>query len=283
MNWNWLPWTGKPGVRDDEPLMAKKPKAAPRILVSMGRFWILRRWLTRISYIRLIHRAGGHPMWVDYGSGPAPDDLKEVARQIISQGDGLILSGGGDVDPELYGGDVTKARNVDQRRDAFELALLNEAENVDIPVLAICRGCQLLNVSRGGTLSNIREDKQRIKTHNRFRLHPIKLIPHSKIATILNQSHLDSVRSVHGQAVGQAGTDLDVAGWAPDGTVEAIECTRQRETNWVLGLQWHPELMLFQNDEHRLIQAFVQEAALTRQRKNPMQSLDKHSQVDVQV
>ncbi|QGJ72414.1 Gamma-glutamyl-gamma-aminobutyrate hydrolase [Planctomycetales bacterium 10988] len=237
----------------------------PKILVSLDRNWIHRFGLTRLTYSRLVRRAGGYPERLHYQE--ANGDPVAFAKRWIPQVDGLLLSGGGDVDPRLYGSDGT-GLNVNQQRDTFELTLLKEARDRGLPIFGICRGCQLLNVAYGGTLHTIRSQPTFRRFHNRLRSHAVQLAEGSRLAEVLGSTYLGFIRSVHGQAVHRLGEGLQVAARAADGIIEAIEKKNYNEaTSWVMGVQWHPELMPFENQEHRLINEFIHQARLVMDKR----------------
>jgi putative glutamine amidotransferase len=150
-------------------------------------------------------------------------------------------------------------------RDRFEIALIHEALRRRLPILGICRGCQLLNVALGGTLRTIRSDKRHRRYHNRLCAHGVALLRNSRLCRIVRTRRLWHIRSLHGQAVARPGRGLKVVARASDGVAEAIEhratVHERAERPWIIGVQWHPELMPFKNQEHRLIDAFVRRAA----------------------
>jgi gamma-glutamyl-gamma-aminobutyrate hydrolase PuuD len=149
--------------------------------------------------------------------------------------DGLVLAGGSDVDPALYGAPRhPNTGQPDHARDSLEAALLCEALDRDLPVLAICRGLQLLNAALGGTLV------QHIEGHRcpeRQAVHPITIASHSRLESILGVAEY-IVNSRHHQCVEQAASGLVVVARAPDQVVEALELPGKR---FVLAVQWHPE------------------------------------------
>jgi putative glutamine amidotransferase len=163
--------------------------------------------------------------------------------------DGLLLAGGSDVDPAMYGAQrQPETEEPDRERDSLEAALLREALDRDLPILAICRGLQLLNAALGGTLM------QHIEGHRRpgkREAHPIAVAPDSRLKSILN---LDQyvVNSRHHQCVDRAAHGLVAAAQAPDGVVEALELPGKR---FVLAIQWHPEDRTDGQDA-RLFEAF---------------------------
>jgi putative glutamine amidotransferase len=143
---------------------------------------------------------------------------------------GLLLMGGTDVNPDLYGDErQTETEEPDDDRDAIELWLLADALSRNLPILAICRGFQLLNVFHGGTLL------QHIETH-RVPLHPVRIVPGSQLCRIFGMQL--EVNSRHHQAVGKPGGGLLISARAADGIVEGLE---RPDLPFVVGVQWHPE------------------------------------------
>jgi putative glutamine amidotransferase len=167
------------------------------------------------------------------------------APALLDRVDGVLLSGGADVDPALYG----QARHprlgrVNRRRDDFELALVREALRRDVPILAICRGQQVLNVATGGTLvqdvpSLVEGEVEHDGPGPRWRrAHRVEVTSPSRLREILGQDAV-SVNSIHHQAVDRIGEDLVVSARCPeDGVVEGLERPRNR---FVVAVQWHPE------------------------------------------
>lgn len=149
--------------------------------------------------------------------------------------DGLLLSGGEDVDPALSGAD--RAEAVDAGRDAFELALLEVALARELPVLGVCRGMQVLNVGRGGTLASAPAGHNRIDAPFATLSHAITCPPGTLGHRLLGRC--SRVNSTHRQAVARLGAGLEIAASAPDGTVEAVWWPGRD----VLGVQWHPEFL----------------------------------------
>ncbi len=244
-------------------LLSPRPlRDAPRILVSLDRTWFHRLGASRLTYLAAIRRAGGQPVRLDSGDPAVAEADREAVRRMVADAHGLVLSGGGDVDPELYGGSREQARDLDPRRDRFETALLEEALARGVPVLGICRGSQLLNVVHGGTLEDMRADRDLKRRHARFRRHPVRLAESSRLAAIYDATRLEGVVSYHGQAVDRVGAGLAAVGWADDGVVEAIEPDGDAgtEARWVAGVQWHPELAPGSRDQRRLFAALIEAA-----------------------
>jgi putative glutamine amidotransferase len=161
------------------------------------------------------------------------DDLPRTIRRF----DGLLLCGGGDVDPQHYGspGRSRHLYDVDAVADRYEMAVLRAAVDAELPVLAICRGMQLLNVAFGGTLHQHLPDLPWLMNH-RYELHAVELEAGSHTALAMGAERVVG-HSVHHQGVDRVGDGLVVAGTAPDGMVEALELG----SGWVVGVQWHPE------------------------------------------
>jgi putative glutamine amidotransferase len=177
---------------------------------------------------------------------------------------GLVLPGGGDIDPEWYGCPRhPRTKNVSHRRDRFELTLLGTALEHDIPVLAICHGMQLLNVLLGGTLDQHLPDVADRLDHDRDRpraepVHGIRVKEGSLLERVLGTDEAQ-VNSHHHQGLEKIGRDLEEIAWSGDGVLEAVEMQGQR---WVLGVQWHPEAMAPVDEiQRRIFDAFVQESA----------------------
>ena len=196
-----------------------------------------------------------------------PDDLEVLAGldpydpTPLDGACGLLIPGGGDIDPELYGRKRhPRTHNVSQKRDRFELTLLGEALERDMPVLAICHGMQLLNVQLGGTLDQHLLDDPTKLDHYRDR--PIAEAAHSvsfKEGTVLADI-FDSVRADvnthHHQGLDDIADELEEIGWAEDGVLEAVV---HRDRTWVVGVQWHPEAMApVDAKELALFEAFVE-------------------------
>jgi len=191
----------------------------------------------REDYVRSVEQAGAVPVGL-------PPVRAEDAAALLDRLDGVLLSGGVDVDPVLFGqAPHPKLGQVDRRRDDFELALTREALRRDMPILAICRGHQVLNVATGGTLI---QDIPSIVTgaveHDAGgprwrRVHRVDVSPASRLREILGQDTM-SVNSFHHQAVDRLGEGLVVSARSEDGIVEGLEAPASR---FVLSVQWHPE------------------------------------------
>ncbi len=186
-------------------------------------------------------RAGLQPGWYEAALARSGANVRRIGRDLSALNglDGVVLIGGGDVDPRLYGGDPGKASRVDRDQDDFEIALLREAEERGLPVLAVCRGMQLLAVAHGGTLRSLDGEAARRHgiTTRSLEAHEVAVLPGTRLhAAIGGGPH--RVSSTHSQAVADPGPRLRVAARSGDGVIEALELPGGR---LVLGLQWHPE------------------------------------------
>jgi putative glutamine amidotransferase len=165
--------------------------------------------------------------------------------RVLDDVSGLILPGGGDIEPAIYGcARHPRTHNVSVVRDRFELGVLEVALARDLPVLAICRGMQLLNVGLGGTLEQHLGDRPGRLPHDRDRpraeaAHKVRLASDSVLARVLGTTDV-AVNSHHHQGLDRVADELTEVGWAEDGVLEAVEA---RARNCVIGVQWHPEVM----------------------------------------
>ena len=168
-------------------------------------------------------------------------------EEIMGEADGLILGGGGDVDPSFYGGDRANATlsGVDATRDLNEIKLLEHALRRGLPVLGICRGAQLINVVRGGTLFHDLNQEFASEVEHRGRedrldsaIHAVDVCADSRLAALLGAAGSIQVNSGHHQGIAAVGQGLTVVARSADGLAEAIEGV---EENLVVGVQWHPE------------------------------------------
>ena len=193
------------------------------------------------AYVTALENAGLVPLIVP----PLSNDRAPAA--VLDSVSGLVLTGGEDVDPARYGEQRhEKVRSVNPARDATEAALVEEAKARGLPVLAICRGIQILNVALGGTLvQDISSQCQTDIGHDEdgprdSRSHEISVEPGSLIAAAVGAEHL-SVNSFHHQSVKRVAAGMRVTARSPDGVIEGIESTDKRW--WVMAVQWHPEEM----------------------------------------
>ena len=206
--------------------------------------WDLDAALVPFSYVRAVERAGGAPLLVPPG---APVD------EVLGAVDGLIFSGGSDLDPSLYGEEAhSETSGVVRERDDFELGLMRAALERDVPMLAICRGSQVLNVALGGDLEQHVPDRVGTDVHKEttgvFAEHDVAVLDNTQLASIVGDR--GRVKSHHHQGYGQLGAGLQESARAPDGTIEAVEDPTRRFT---LGVLWHPE----EGEDMALFEALV--------------------------
>ncbi len=181
--------------------------------------------------------------------------------------DGVLLTGGGDVDPNLYGGDPNTTMLVHRLRDDFEIALIREARRRGLPILGICRGCQILNVALGGTVRNLRKEQDVKSLHMGLKGHPVDLNPDSKLAETLGVTHLAKAVSLHGNSVGEPAPEVTIAATGPGDVVEAIEADSAGKKGWIVGIQWHPELTLDEQVQQKVYKSLVDRARTVRERR----------------
>jgi len=217
--------------------------------------WELEAALIPYDYVRGVERAGGRALLVP----PSEEGVGETLDAL----DGLLLSGGADLDPEAYRAEAhPETRGTQPARDRAELALLEGALQRDMPVLAVCRGVQVLNVARGGDLVQhlpevVGDDKHR-EIRGAFSEHPVRFEEGSRLGSLLGERA--PVKSHHHQGVGTVVAGLREVAWADDGTVEALEDPERR---FALGVLWHPEA----GKDQKLFEALVAEARAYREQR----------------
>jgi putative glutamine amidotransferase len=210
--------------------------------VTEERFGPMRRFRLGADYVYAVEAAGGIPLILP----PRPESIETV----LSLVDGLIFSGGADLDPALFGETELhpSTYSVDEERDTYELRLIREALDRDLPTLCICRGIQVLAVAFGGTLyQDIPSQVPGALTHRQYLdgklapepTHAITATPGSLLERTYTQRTIPA-NSLHHQSVKDAGPSLVVEGTAEDGIIEAVSVPGRR---FILGLQWHPEMM----------------------------------------
>jgi putative glutamine amidotransferase len=214
--------------------------------------WKLPAALVPLAYVDSIERAGGRAVVIP----PAEDGVEETLAAL----DGIVFSGGADVDPAHYGAEAHPETDTPQaRRDAGEMALLRAALERDMPTLAICRGFQLLNVARGGDLVQHLPEQVGNDVHKQvpgeFAVHPVEVKEGSRLGAIVGST--PEVTSHHHQALGRVGEGLVETAWAADGTLEGVEDPSRR---FVVGVQWHPEA----SEDEALFDALVEQARAYR-------------------
>jgi putative glutamine amidotransferase len=200
------------------------------------------RVMVEVGYLRALGATGLLPLAL------SPLDDPGARDRLFDLSSGLVLSGGEDVDPARYGAAPDGARTVSPERDAMELDLLRRAFERRLPVLAICRGVQLLNVALGGTLYQDLETLMGTEIdHDRYRefdghIHPIRSSGARLLSGVFPSA--DFVQnSAHHQGIYELADGLTAVAWAPDGLIEAVEY-RAPDAGWTTGVQWHPERKL---------------------------------------
>ena len=205
-------------------------------------------------YVEGIERAGGVPVVLPVMAPEAVDD-------VICAVQGILLTGGGDVQPSRYGAKpVAETNGVDPARDDFDIRLLERAIAADLPVLATCRGMQVVNVALGGSLiqhvPNVTGQVHDHHTRWREGVHRVKIEPDSHLAEALGATEVD-VNSIHHQAVDEAAPGTRAVAWADDDTIEAIEMPGSPH---VVAVQWHPELLEDWPEQQGLFRQLVEHA-----------------------
>jgi putative glutamine amidotransferase len=195
--------------------------------------WDAETALVPVAYVEGVERAGGRPLLVP----PSEDGVEETLAAL----DGLVFPGGSDLEPELYGQEPhPETYGVVPARDRAELALLTGALERDLPVLAICRGSQVLNIARGGDLVQHLPEIVGHERHKQdpgvFGEHDVHIDAASRLGSLLGEHA--PIKSHHHQGFGRLGEGLREVAWAEDGTIEAIEDPERR---FLLGVLWHPE------------------------------------------
>jgi len=217
--------------------------------------WELEAALVPWMYVQAIERAGGRALLV-----PPSEEAREETLDAL---DALLISGGNDVDPRSYGADPhPQTTGTQPERDRSELGLLEGALARDMPVLAVCRGSQVLNVARGGDLvqhlPDVLGDERHKHTAGVFADHDVRVEPSSKLGELVGDRA--PVKSHHHQGFGRIGAGLREVAWADDGTVEGVEDPQKR---FAVGVLWHPEA----GEDFTLFKALVDEAAAYREEK----------------
>ena len=222
------------------------------------------RFALPVEYVEAVRRGGGVPVLLP------PGDAR--VEELVERLDGFVLSGGGDVDPVRYGGDVSDPRieRVDGERDAFELALARAVVERRVPALSICRGCQVMNVALGGTLHEHLPDavgetiahRPASEDADEGTRHAVEVEGGSRLAAMMGTMRPSPV-SWHHQAPDRVAPALRIAARAADGTLEALELP---EHPWLVAVQWHPEMSAAEDaDQQRIFDGLV-EAARQRRR-----------------
>lgn len=216
-----------------------------------------REMVLGLTYLNAIEAAGGLPTVLP----PLPLDAVE---SVLDRFDGICLSGGPDIDPATYDADPHPALGpTEPELDLFELELARRADDRGIPMLAICRGAEAVNVARGGTLHQHLPDRPGTTlTHRQSGpgarvSHPVAIARGSLLARVMGRRRA-RVNSFHHQAIARLGRGLRATAWAPDGVIEGIEAPGRP---FLLGVQWHAETLVARREHAALFSALVDAAA----------------------
>ncbi len=244
------------------------PADAPRIAFSLDNSLLGRIGITDATYQRVMTAAGGRLITLRPDAAGIPVSEEKIESLLEKEKiDGVLLTGGGDVDPNLYGGDPNTTMLVHRLRDDFEIALIRSARQRGLPMLGICRGCQILNIALGGTVRNLRKEQEVKNLHLTLSGHAVELNPDSKLAETLGVTHLAKVISLHGNSVGKAAAEVTIAATGPGGVIEAIEADSAGQKGWIVGIQWHPELTLDKQVQQKVFKSLVERARKVRENK----------------
>lgn len=209
-----------------------------------------------LAYTAAIQKAGGIPLIIPVGM-----DESSLA-ELLPRLDGILFSGGADIDPNLFGGTPhPQVYGISPERDALEIALIRKALSADKPLLAICRGIQVMNVALGGSLyTHIQDQRDQSLKHDWFPdfprdelAHSVRLTPGSKLHQIYGAEEI-RVNSLHHQGLAELGQGLRETGFAPDDLVEGVEV---EGASFAIGVQWHPECLPDDPGSQALFRAFV--------------------------
>jgi len=213
-----------------------------------------------ITYLKAIEEAGGLPLVM-------PPLSEDAIEPLLDRLDGICLSGGPDLDPALYEAKPhPELGPIEPELDRFELAVAARADARQMPILAICRGTQALNIVRGGALYQHLPDLSTEIAHRQTNAssepsHPVTVDPDSELAEVIGgaEIELEDVNSFHHQAIERLGEGLRVSARAPDGTIEAVE---DPSRPFLIGVQWHAETLVHREAEAELFRRFVEACRL---------------------
>ncbi len=229
-------------------------KNRPRIGITVDRVTDKAQYLAPFGYADAVVMAGGLPILLPYRG------MQELVGEYLDQLDGVLLTGGDDLNPSRWGEDWhSQVKRIDPDREVFEYALLAEIECRKMPVLGICLGVQLMNVHRGGSIIQFLPDHFGAEAFDHrllgdfTRRHSVRLLHDSRYAQTLGKTDV-SVNTSHKQAINAVGHDLRVIASANDGVIEGIE---DASLPFFMGVQWHPERQHEEPDHLMLFQMLV--------------------------
>ena len=210
------------------------------------------------AYVNAVQKAGGIPVIL-------PTDLKAEDVQVLrSKLDGILLSGGGDIDPARFEGMPSEEiGGVDSDRDEMEFSIVRLSVETNWPLFGICRGLQVINAAMGGSLytdipeqypTELRHDTKGISSSRSYEAHEVRIVPETKLFSILKETLL-SVNSFHHQAILEPAKGLKISAYASDGLIEGLELPGHR---FLVGVQWHPECLQRKSEQRELFKAFIQ-------------------------
>ncbi len=235
-------------------------RRGPKIAVVVSNRWPYYLQYLRLPYDFAVWRSGGSTFTV------TPADLANLG-QILGRADGIIITGGQDIDPRLHDGAPTAPELLNSPRDELELEILRKNENMNLPLLCICRGAQLLTIYKNGKLECHDNHREKLKRHSSslFNLgkHSIKICPHTELYKILQQDEIEVI-SIHHHAASAAG-GLKIGAFATDD--KCIEAVEYPDAYWTIGVQWHPELQApFSKTHQALFDVLIQKAIAKKEK-----------------
>jgi putative glutamine amidotransferase len=211
------------------------------------------------NYVQAVSQGGGLPVLVPLGLS------EERLRDLVARLDGILFSGGGDIDPSIYGAEtIPEVKNMDPDRDRVEIQLVRDVVSKGLPFLGICRGLQVINVALGGTLyTHIDDQHPQALKHDYYQdwprnhlAHAVKIAPDSQLVELFRSTDPET-NSLHHQGICDLAPDLQATAWTADMLIEAIEVP---DHPFGLAVQWHPEWLMEHAPMRALFQAFVKAA-----------------------
>ncbi len=239
-----------------------RPSGARPLVVVPARFSAsasalrYRAEVSAAKLVQAVYDAGGEPLTMHPDVPPAVTDaeLDQLVRERVWLADGILLPGGGDLAARWSGQQPHDTQyDVDEVQDAFDLALARVAVADGIPLLAICRGTQVVNVARGGSL--VQDLAETLGADHRHLVHEIAVAEDSPLRQVVPTERM-TISCYHHQGLGRLGQDLVASAHAADGTIEAVRL--RGHAGWYLGVQWHPEDSAAQDEQQAgVFRAFV--------------------------
>ena len=246
----------------DQVSRSGRPPGARPVVVVPARFSqsaAALRYRAEVSAAKLVqavYDAGAEPLVVhpEVPDGISEHDLDDLVRDRVWMADGILLPGGGDLAARWSGQDDHATQyDVDETQDAFDLALARVAIEDRIPLLAICRGTQVVNVARGGDL--VQDMTETLGADHRHLVHDIEILEDSPLRVVVPGDRM-TISCYHHQGLGRLGAGLQASAYARDGTIEAVAL--EDHDGWYLGVQWHPEDTAATDDQQAgVFEAFV--------------------------